>query len=265
MLREAVEQTHILQSGFAVVLDTNGKIRFVSENVLPDNIMPDKVMKVLQSTDGRWTLVRQDIPHWGFKVIVAYRRSEAVANSLAGIATSSALFAGLGLLLVTMMLLMLRHFVLKPLGDDPAKVVNLVQSISSGMLAEDRQSAKDGTIMAYILKMRGDLRNMLDQLSAQKKFLSTILESEPACVKVVAKDGKLLQMNRAGLLMLEAGGIEEVQQNGLLHYLLPEFRDAYAAMHQNICTGDTGRMEYQIRGSNGTMRWLDTQATPLVR
>ena len=40
-------------------------------------------------------------------------------------------------------------------------------------------------------------------LAEQKEFLNTVLESEPECVKVIASDGKLLQMNRAGLEMLE--------------------------------------------------------------
>lgn len=48
-------------------------------------------------------------------------------------------------------------------------------------------------------------RKWLDQqLAARERRLQSILDSEPECVKIMAADGTLLEMNRAGLEMLDA-------------------------------------------------------------
>jgi PAS domain-containing protein len=48
--------------------------------------------------------------------------------------------------------------------------------------------------------------------------LKTILLSEPECIKMVDKNGKLLDMNPAGLAMIEADNLEMVK--GQNNYLL---------------------------------------------
>lgn len=48
-------------------------------------------------------------------------------------------------------------------------------------------------------------------LRASEGRLRTIIETEPECVKVIGRDGRLLEMNPAGLAMLEAASLEDVQ------------------------------------------------------
>ncbi len=102
-----------------------------------------------------------------------------------------------------------------------------------------------------------------EALREQKEFLNTILESEPECVKVVAVGGRLLQMNRAGLAMLEVDTLEEAQQLGLSAFILPGYRDAFLGLIQRVFKGETGVLEFPIQGKRGTPRWLETHATPL--
>lgn len=100
-------------------------------------------------------------------------------------------------------------------------------------------------------------------LQDQKNFLTTILENEPECVKVIGADGRLLQMNTAGLLMLEAHSVEEVNERGLIDFLMPEHRIPFKSLSHRVFRGETGILEFEIQGKQGTRRWLETHAAPL--
>ncbi len=102
-----------------------------------------------------------------------------------------------------------------------------------------------------------------DDLQQQKEYLQTIFETEPECVKIVAPNGKLQNMNPAGLRMLEVDSLEEAQEIGLLDFVDPAYRNAFIELHKSVCAGNSGMLEFPIRGKKGTLRWLETHATPL--
>ncbi len=112
-------------------------------------------------------------------------------------------------------------------------------------------------------KFELDLINQKEMFQAQQEFLNTILESEPECVKVVAPNGSLIQMNPAGLAMFEVSSVEEAQEVGLLNFVFPEYRNAFIHLMSRILVGETGFLEFQITGKKGTQRWLATHAVPL--
>ena len=64
-------------------------------------------------------------------------------------------------------------------------------------------------------------------LQEREQRLRTIIETEPECIKVISSKGKLLEMNATGLAMLEADSLAEVQQQGLLNFILPEYRTSF--------------------------------------
>ncbi len=97
----------------------------------------------------------------------------------------------------------------------------------------------------------------------QKEYLQAIFETEPECVKVVGADGVLEDMNPAGLRMLEVDSFAEARQCGLLAFVDAEYREAFMRLHQSVCAGNTGVLEFSITGAKGTKRWLETHATPL--
>lgn len=107
------------------------------------------------------------------------------------------------------------------------------------------------------------LKQAMETINEQKNFLNAILESEPECVKVVSRAGKLVQMNSAGLAMLEVNTLEEAQNLGLLAFILPSHKKAFAELHKNVCAGKSGVLEFLVAGKKGTRRWLETHATPL--
>jgi diguanylate cyclase (GGDEF)-like protein/PAS domain S-box-containing protein len=108
-----------------------------------------------------------------------------------------------------------------------------------------------------------DLKHALETIKEQNNFLNAIFESEPECVKVVAPNGELMQMNRAGLSMLEVDSLDEAQQFGLHKFILPSHRKSFVDFHKDVCAGSSGVLEFPITGKKGSQRWLETHATPL--
>ncbi|GAA0792842.1 sensor domain-containing diguanylate cyclase [Marinobacterium sediminicola] len=100
-------------------------------------------------------------------------------------------------------------------------------------------------------------------LAASEQRLETIIETQPECVKVMSPDGELLQMNSAGLAMLEADSVEQVNQAGVLSFVDPKYREQFEALNQRVLQGDSGSLEFTVTGRQGQVRWLDTHAAPL--
>lgn len=101
------------------------------------------------------------------------------------------------------------------------------------------------------------------EVKRQKEYLQTIFLAEPECVKVVARDGRLEDMNPAGLKMLEVDTLAEAQERGLLAFVDADHRARFAELHQAVCGGASGTLEFAITGAKGARRWLETHATPL--
>lgn len=91
----------------------------------------------------------------------------------------------------------------------------------------------------------------------------TMVEATPECVKLVDAEGRLLQMNRAGLAMVEAPSAERVLGGCVYDVINPECRDAFREFNQRICRGESGTMEFGIIGLLGTHRDMETTAVPI--
>ncbi len=107
------------------------------------------------------------------------------------------------------------------------------------------------------------LKQSQEQLQAERSHLRTILDSEPECVKLVSPTGICLDMNRSGLAMIEAESVDQVIGCKVSSLIDPEFREAFNALHQRVCEGHTGAMEYSLTGRRGTRRSLETHVAPL--
>lgn len=102
-----------------------------------------------------------------------------------------------------------------------------------------------------------------DALRQNRERLRAIIEATPECVKLVARDGTLLEMNAAGLRMIEADTADCVVGKTTLDLISPEWRSEFLAFHQRVCNGTSGSIQYEIIGLKGSRRWLETHAVPL--
>jgi diguanylate cyclase (GGDEF)-like protein/PAS domain S-box-containing protein len=102
-----------------------------------------------------------------------------------------------------------------------------------------------------------------EQFIESQLQLHTIIDTEPECVKLMAADGSLLQINRAGLMLIEADSASQVIGHCVQQIILPQYRAAFMALTKQVFAGGTANLEFEIQGLKGTHRWLDTHAVPL--
>ncbi len=100
-------------------------------------------------------------------------------------------------------------------------------------------------------------------LKESQDRLQSIITNEPECVKLVGPDGKLIDMNPAGLAMLEVDTLKDAQDYSLTNFILPEWRAPFIAMHRSVMKGENAKLEFEIIGLKGTHRWLETNAVPM--
>jgi PAS domain S-box-containing protein len=107
-------------------------------------------------------------------------------------------------------------------------------------------------------------RKRLEQKLAQgEAHLRAVIDTEPECVKIVAADGTLLEMNPAGLAMIEADSFDQVAGQSMSSLVVPEHRPSFEALAEKTFRGESGMLEFEIAGLKGTRRWLETHTAPL--
>ncbi len=102
-----------------------------------------------------------------------------------------------------------------------------------------------------------------EALKQSERFLSTIIENAPACIKLVAADGTLVKMNAAGLAILGAVSLEQVQGKSIYPLVFLPYRTAFMKLTNAVFQGRSGTLEFEAIGINGKRLWLSTQAVPL--
>lgn len=107
------------------------------------------------------------------------------------------------------------------------------------------------------------LRNWHNRLISTNNMLKAIIATEPECVKLVGPNGRLIDMNPAGLAMLEVDTLQEAQRRKLTDYVLPQWRGPFIAMLKQVMNGEKAYLEFEIAGIGGTHRWLETNAVPM--
>ncbi len=107
-------------------------------------------------------------------------------------------------------------------------------------------------------------RRAAEQKVIQKdERLRAILDNEPECVKVVDLDGVLLEINPAGMKMIDAVEEEEIVGKSILEIVHPEDRELYLNLHHRVCRGETGTDDFRIIGLKDTERWMESNSVPL--
>lgn len=103
-----------------------------------------------------------------------------------------------------------------------------------------------------------------EALRERENRLRAIIEAEPECCKLIAADGTLLDMNAAGLAMIEVESADAAIGKSVYSLITPEYKEAFQALNESVCNfGHKGTLEFEIIGLRGTRRWMETHAVPL--
>ena len=101
-------------------------------------------------------------------------------------------------------------------------------------------------------------------LAARSRYLSAIIEAQPECVKVVDSDGRLVDMNPAGLRMIAAGSMSQVRGALVEDLLVEEYREDYRDLHARVLQGEAGSLTFEVVGLDGEHHWMESSAVPLA-
>jgi PAS domain S-box-containing protein len=133
----------------------------------------------------------------------------------------------------------------------------------SAILSRIPASASTPSTVACVVRDITEQKRSAEALHLSEHHLKSIIETSPECVKLVAADGTLLQINTAGLAMIEAVDIRDVLGQCVYPIVAEPHREAFRAMNERVCRGQKESLEFEVVGLRGTRRWMETHAVPL--
>lgn len=101
------------------------------------------------------------------------------------------------------------------------------------------------------------------QLAENENRLRVIIESEPELVVLQGADGKILEMNPAGIAIADAEVPEEIVGQSIHSIIAPEFRSSYEALSGAVFRGEAGILEFRVVGLKNSVHWLEMHAFPI--
>jgi len=107
-------------------------------------------------------------------------------------------------------------------------------------------------------------KRMEEELVNNSNRLKAIIETVPECVKLLASDGAILEMNRTGLSMIEAESLDQLNGRSIYSLIAPEYRPSFEALNKTVFQGGPGMLEFEMIGLKGTRRWVETRSVPLM-
>lgn len=99
-------------------------------------------------------------------------------------------------------------------------------------------------------------------LASSERFLNTIIDSEPDCVKLLDIDCRVQLMNKAGLQMIQADNFEQVRGHCVIPICLPEYQEEYGQIVKEVINGTPQKYVFEITGIKNRRLWLESHMLP---
>ncbi len=106
-------------------------------------------------------------------------------------------------------------------------------------------------------------KQMEDELSNRSNYLTTIVQTEPDGVFLTSIKGEIIEINAAGLTLLQAQAEEEVIGKNLLNFVDEADRNELTKHLSNAGHGKPGRHEFELIGLEKGRNWIDVHSVVL--
>lgn len=108
-----------------------------------------------------------------------------------------------------------------------------------------------------------DRAAVITEWSEREAYFWDLLAGLPASVLLLSEDGEVLGVNPCALDFLEAQSREQAAGRSLLLWVVDPHREALRELLRQRLDGVSGRVEIEIRGLQGTHRWVEVHLTPV--
>ncbi len=108
-----------------------------------------------------------------------------------------------------------------------------------------------------------NLKKIEQQLEANEKHLQAILDTAPQCIKILNKNGELLEMNKKGLEILGVNKLEEIINKPIIDIIDEPYKDDYLKIIKSVFGGESVLHQFEINSYNGKKIWLESHSVPL--
>lgn len=102
-----------------------------------------------------------------------------------------------------------------------------------------------------------------ERLAASERHLRTVIDTVPECVKLIDAQGRLLEMNAAGLAMIGAESVDQLRGLVMADRLSDEHRREFQDLTRRVFEGESGAIGYEVVGPNDRRLWLESTMVPL--
>ena len=116
-----------------------------------------------------------------------------------------------------------------------------------------------GVIFRLLAKHERDRQTLADNQAR----LQAIYNSEPECIKILDQAGRLCDMNPAGLRIIGAENLSQVLGQRVVDLISPADQMPFREMHEQVMSGQSASLEFEITSLQGERRWLETHAAPM--
>ncbi len=140
----------------------------------------------------------------------------------------------------------------------PDAQVRLIES--QGNVIRDATEAVVNVVM--VSRDITERKRSEEALRRSEHWLRTILDSEPACVMIVNREGLIEEMNPAGLVMVGAASEAEAIGRPIVPFIHADERDTFACRHRDALTGTSQTFQCRIVTLQGASRWIEAYAVP---
>ncbi|MDE2306127.1 MAG: PAS domain-containing protein [Gammaproteobacteria bacterium] len=149
-------------------------------------------------------------------------------------------------------------------GEDVA--VEAMRIGATDYLLKDRIARLPSAVERALAEKRLQAERLANQRALHKsdQRLRSIVERSMDCIMVVDRQGRIEEMNHAGLAMLQAEKLAALQGRRFVEFVVPAHRGLFDDLQQRALDGAATLATFEISGCRGRSRWLEVQAGPLM-
>lgn len=152
--------------------------------------------------------------------------------------------------------------IIAPISNLQAAAEEMANGNLKTTVSDQVKGGELGMLAASFDKMAQELTRRQERLASSQRFLNTIIDTEPECLLMLDAEGHVLMMNMAGLCMLEAENADLIQGRSILPMISVPYQASFRKLLQEILSGGSGNLEFELTGLKGRHLWLDLHAVP---